>query len=55
MHVAEALEYETIRGETAQRVVEATKTLLMSVGVDATPLLQQFSIEAQQTIAGYFS
>jgi hypothetical protein len=55
VHVAEALEVETIRGETARRIVEATKALLTSTSVDAGPLLQNFSPESQQMIAGYFA
>lgn len=54
-HVAGALAVEVIRGQTARRVVEATKALLTSGGVDASPLLQQFPPESQQMIAGYFS
>jgi len=55
MHVAEALEVETIRGETARRVVAATKALLTTTGTDAGSLLPQFSAEAQQMITGFFA
>jgi hypothetical protein len=55
MHVAEALESETIRGETASRVVAATKGLIAQTGTDVGPLMQQFSVESQQMIAGWFA
>ena len=55
VHVAQALESEALQGQTASRVAAATKTLLTMANVDPTPLLQQFSPEAQQTIMGYFS
>ncbi|KAF4453727.1 putative beta karyopherin [Fusarium austroafricanum] len=53
--VAQALEAETLVGQTASRVALATKGLLTSTGVDPTPLLQQFSPEAQRTIMGFFN
>lgn len=53
--VGQALETEALQGQTATRVAAATKTLLQTSNVDPTPLLQQFSPEAQQTIMGYFA
>lgn len=53
--VAQALEAETLRGQTASRVVTATKALLQASSVDPTPLLQQFSPEAQNVIMGHFA
>jgi hypothetical protein len=53
--VAQALETEALQGQTASRVSGATKNLLSAANVDPSPLLQQFSPEAQQTIMGYFS
>ncbi|KZL75448.1 importin subunit beta-3, partial [Colletotrichum tofieldiae] len=52
---AQALEADTLQGQTASRVVGATKALLSQAGVDPTPLLQQFSPESQRTITSYFS
>lgn len=46
---------ETLRGQTAGRVVTATKALLQAASVDPTPLLQQFSPEAQGVIMGHFA
>lgn len=53
--VAQALEAETLQGQTASGVVATTKNLLTAAGVDPTPLLQQFSPEAQRTIMASFS
>ncbi|KAM3548004.1 hypothetical protein MY1884_009355 [Beauveria asiatica] len=53
--IAQALEAETLRGQTANRVAIATKTMLTAANVDPMPLLQQFSPDAQRTIMGFFS
>jgi hypothetical protein len=53
--IAQALEAETLVGQTANRVVQVTKGLLQSTSVDPSPLLQQFSPQAQQTIMGFFN
>lgn len=53
--IAQALEAETLQGQTAGRVVAATKALLTTANVDPMPLLQQFSPDAQRTIMGYFN
>jgi hypothetical protein len=53
--IAQALEAETLVGQTASRVAAATKNMLTAANVDPMPLLQQFSPEAQQTIMGYFN
>ncbi|KAK7416969.1 importin subunit beta-3 [Neonectria punicea] len=53
--IAQALEAETLQGQTANRVAVATKALLTTANVDPMPLLQQFSQESQRTIMGYFS
>lgn len=53
--IAQALEAETLQGQTASRVALATKALLTAANVDPMPLLQQFSPESQRTIMGYFS
>ncbi|KAH0436861.1 importin beta-3 [Colletotrichum camelliae] len=52
---AQALEADTLQGQTASRVVTAIKALLSAAGVNPAPLLQQFSPEAQRTITAYFS
>ena len=53
--IAQGLEAETLRGQTASRVVAATKTLLQTANLDPTPLLQQFPPEAQGVIASFFA
>ena len=53
--IAQALEAETLQGQTAGRVAVATKALLTTANVDPTPLLQHFAPEAQRTIMGYFT
>ena len=53
--VAQALEAETLQGQTANRVVSSIKSLLTAASVDPMPLLQQFSQESQRTIMGYFT
>lgn len=55
VYIAQALEADTLQGQTASRVAVATKALLTEAGVDPTPLLQQFSPESQRTIMGFFS
>lgn len=52
--VAQALEHEALSGQNAGRVVAATKVLLEGTSTDVSPLLQQFSPEAQQTIRAHF-
>lgn len=52
--VAQALEQEALAGQTAARVVAATKLLLAATNTDPVPLLQQFSLEAQQVVRGHF-
>ncbi|VBB81386.1 Putative importin beta-3 subunit [Podospora comata] len=54
VYVAQALEGETLSGQNAARVVAATKLLLEGTGTDPSPLLSQFSPEAQQTIRAHF-
>ncbi len=55
MFVAHALAEESLTGQTANRVLAVTKALVSSAGVDPTPLLQQFSPDAQQKIKQIFS
>lgn len=54
IYVAKALEGDTLSGQNAARVVEATKLLLQATSTDPSPLLQQFSPEAVQTIRAHF-
>jgi hypothetical protein len=52
--VAQALEAECLTGQNAGRVVAATKLLLEGTNTDVSPLLQQFSPEAQNAIRAHF-
>ena len=52
--IAQALEAETLQGQTASRVVAAAKMLLTESSVDPTPLLQQFPEDSQRTIMKWF-
>jgi hypothetical protein len=52
--VAQALEAEALSGQSAARVVAATKALLEGTSTDVSPLLQQFSPEAQNVIRAHF-
>jgi GTP cyclohydrolase II len=52
--IAQALEAETLQGQTATRVVQAAKALLSLAGLDPVQLLQQLSPETQQTVRAYF-
>lgn len=54
--IAQALEGDSIQGQTANRVVAAAKALMSTAAVDPAPLLQQhFSPASQQKVAAYFS
>jgi hypothetical protein len=53
--IAQGLGADVLRGETVKHVVEATKVMLAESGLNATPLLQQFPQELQQTISAYFT
>lgn len=53
--VCQALETEALQGQIATRVAASTKNLLQAANINPTPLLQQFSSEAQQVIMGYFN
>lgn len=55
VYVAQALEAEALAGQNAARVVAATKLLLEGTSTDPTPLLQQFTPEAQNVIRAHFA
>ncbi|KAI9844905.1 MAG: hypothetical protein M1837_005191 [Sclerophora amabilis] len=52
--IAQALEAETLQGQTAQRVVAAAKQLLGNAGVDPAQILPTLNAETQQTVRMYF-
>lgn len=53
-YVAQALEAETLVGQTAMRIVNATKTLVQTAGLDANNLLASLAPETQQTVRTFF-
>ncbi|TKX21052.1 importin subunit beta-3 [Elsinoe australis] len=52
--IAEALEAETLQGQTAQRIVESSKRMIAAAQLDAGSLLGGLSPEAQKTVQAYF-
>jgi hypothetical protein len=52
--IAQALEAETLQGQTATRIVASAKTLLQVAGLDPQQVLAQLSPETQQTVRAYF-
>lgn len=54
-YIAQALEAETLQGQTAARVVEAAKRLVAGTGVDGAQLLASLPPETQKTVRAYFS
>ncbi|EHK99714.1 putative Importin subunit beta-3 [Glarea lozoyensis 74030] len=55
MFIVQALEAETLTGNTASRVIAATKMLLSNVGLNPAHLLSQMPPETQQIVRQYFS
>lgn len=52
--IAQALEAETLQGQTAQKIVAAAKQLVQIAGLDANQLLSSLSPETQQTVRAFF-
>ncbi|KAH8819451.1 armadillo-type protein [Xylogone sp. PMI_703] len=52
--IAQALEAETLQGQTASRIVASAKNLLATAGLDPAQVLQQLTPETQQTVRAYF-
>lgn len=53
--VAQALEAETLQGQTASRVVGSTKALIQATNVNLAQVVAGFTPEQQQTVQAYFS
>ena len=53
-YIAQALEAETLQGQTAQRIVDAAKRLITTAGLDANQLLAGLNPETQATVRAYF-
>ena len=54
MDVVKALEAETLQGQSANRVVEATKNLVQMTGLNVEQILGGQSAETQQTVRAFF-
>ena len=52
--IAQALEAETLQGQTAQRAVQAARKLVQIAGLDANQLLSSLPPETQNTVRAYF-
>lgn len=52
--IAQALEAETLQGNTAQRIVTSAKNLVAAAQLDANQLLAGMSPETQHTVRAFF-
>ncbi|KAF2399956.1 importin subunit beta-3 [Trichodelitschia bisporula] len=52
--IVQALEAETLQGQTASRIVGAAKQLVATAGLDANQLLAGMSPETQHTVRAFF-
>lgn len=52
--IAQALEAETLQGQTAQRIVASAKSLIAAAQLDANQLLAGMSPETQHTVRAFF-
>lgn len=53
--IIQALEAETLQGQTADRIVEAAKRLVQLTNLDINQLASNMTSEMQQTVRAYFS
>ncbi|KAF1352148.1 armadillo-type protein [Delphinella strobiligena] len=54
-YIAQALEAETLQGQTAQRIVVSAKALISAAQLDANSLLAGMSPETQHTVRAFFA
>lgn len=54
MYIVQALEAETLQGNTEKRIVESARQLLTSAGLDPAQLLQQMPPESQEIVRKKF-
>lgn len=52
--IVQALDAETLQGQTANRIVGAAKQLATQTGLDVNQLLASMSPETQQTVRAFF-
>ena len=53
-YVAQALEAETLQGQSAQRAMAAAGRLVQSAGLDISQLVASLSESTQRTVRAYF-
>jgi len=53
-YIAQALEAETLQGQTATRLVDASKRLISMAGLDAQQLLAGLDGNTQNTVRALF-
>jgi importin-5 len=53
-YIVQALEAETIQGQTAAKVAASAKQLVAQTGLNAEQVLQSLSPEGQQAVRSYF-
>lgn len=53
-YIAQALEAETLQGNSAQRAVASARKLVQTAGLDANQLLAQLPPETQHTVRAFF-
>jgi len=53
-YIAQALEAETLQGQTATRIVDAAKRLVSTAGLDAQQLLAGLDMNTQNTVRALF-
>jgi len=53
-YIVQALEAETIQGQTAVKVAASAKTLVAQTGINAEQILQSLSPEGQQAVRSFF-
>lgn len=53
-YIIQAIEAETLQGQTAVRITEAGKTLLMNTGMEPMQLVLQLKPDTQQAVRAYF-
>jgi len=54
MYIVEAVQAETLQGNTEKRILESAKHLLASAGLDPAQLLQQMPPETQEIVRKKF-
>ena len=54
-YIVQALEAETLQGQTASKVASSAKQLVAQTGINAEQILQSLSPDGQQAVRGIFN